>query len=240
VEGSALLIGAGGLGCGAALALAAGGVRRIGVVDDDCVDESNLQRQVLHSDARVGSPKIESLARAVAELSPQTLVVPHPGRFDADTAADLVSRYDVVLDGSDNLATKFLANDAAVLYRRPLVHGASVATIGQLMTVPVGGSPCYRCLFEDLPPAEAEPPSCSEAGVLGPVPGFIGALQGAEALRLLAGQAPAFAGRLLRYESSPLWFRAQRFNPNPACKVCGRSPVIVALDAAAYQRATAE
>jgi adenylyltransferase/sulfurtransferase len=160
-------------------------------------------------------------------------VTTHAVRFDASNAVALVDAYAVVVDGSDNFATKFVANDACVLARRPLVHGAAVGLGGQLLTVPAGGKPCYRCLFEDPPPAGVGP-SCAEAGVLGPVPGVIGALQGAEAARLLRGQNPAFAGRLVQYDSLGMSVRAVRFNPNPTCAVCGAAPRIRTLDAADY------
>jgi adenylyltransferase/sulfurtransferase len=230
---SVLIIGAGGLGCPAAFALAAAGVRDLGVVDDDVVDVTNLHRQILHGEPDVGILKVESLAHALEMRFPHARVEPHAMRFDADTAVSLVSRYDVIVDGSDNFATKCIANDACVLARRPLVHGAAVGLGGQLLTVPAGGKPCYRCLFEEEPPPGVGP-SCAEAGVLGPVPGVIGALQGAEAARILQGQNPAFAGRLVQYDSLGMTVRAVRFNPNPTCAVCGAAPRIRALDAALY------
>lgn len=230
---SVLIIGAGGLGCPAAFALAAAGVRDLGVVDDDVVDETNLHRQILHGEPDVGILKVESLAHALELRFPRVRVEPHAARFDADTAVSLVSRYDVVVDGSDNFATKFIANDACVLARRPLVHGAAVGLGGQLLTVPAGGKPCYRCLFEEEP-TPGVGPSCAEAGVLGPVPGVIGALQGAEAARILRGQNPALAGRLVQYDSFGMTVRAVRFNPNPTCAVCGAAPRIRTLDAALY------
>jgi adenylyltransferase/sulfurtransferase len=230
MNGSVLLIGAGGLGCGAALGLAAGGLGRLGVVDDDRVDESNLHRQVLHDEP--GAPKAASLARTLARRYPGTTVIAHEERFTPANAARLLAGHDVLVDGSDNLATKFLANDAAVLAGKPLVHAAAVGTGGQLLTVPAGGRPCYRCLFEELPAEEAQ--SCAEAGVLGPVPGVLGALQAAEALRLLRGETPACAGRLIRYDSSALSVRSVRFRPNRLCRVCGDRPSITTLEASAY------
>jgi molybdopterin/thiamine biosynthesis adenylyltransferase len=155
-------------------------------------------------------------------------------RFTADSAARLLDGYDVLLDGSDNLATKFLANDAAVLLRRPLVHGAAIGLAGQLLTVPAGGRPCYRCLFEELPAPDADAPSCAEAGVLGPVPGFIGALQAAEAVRILTGAAPAWSGRLLRFQVPSMELRTARFRANAACQVCGPRARIRALSATNY------
>lgn len=228
-----LVIGAGGLGCPAVFALAAAGVDCIGVVDDDRVDATNLHRQLFHGVGTVGMLKVDSLAGAVAARFPGVRIQKHPVRFDATNAAALTAAYAVVCDGSDNFATKFLANDAAVLARRPLVHGAAVGMGGQLLTVPAGGNPCYRCLFEEVPP-DGVGPSCAEAGVLGPVPGVIGALQGAEAARLLRGESPSFSGQLIQYDSGPMSFRTIRFNPNPSCGVCGSAPRIVALDPARY------
>jgi molybdopterin/thiamine biosynthesis adenylyltransferase len=233
VTGCVLIIGAGGLGCPAGLGLAAAGVTRLGVVDDDRVEVSNLHRQPLYGDADVGELKVVAFARALGRQFPDLRVDAHALRFDAGNAIALASGYDVIIDGSDNFATKFLANDAAVLAGKPLVHGAAVALGGQLMTVPVGGRPCYRCLFEALPPPGVGP-SCAEAGVLGPVPGVIGALQGVEAARLLAGETPAFAGRLLQYDSGSMLFRSVRFNPNRDCAVCGPDARIRALVPADY------
>lgn len=227
---SALVIGAGGLGCAAAWGLALGGVGRVILVDDDRVEESNLHRQVLHRRADVGAPKAESLARALRARFPALAAEARVERFTAGNARALVRAADVVLDGSDNLATKFLANDAAVAERRPLVHGAAVGTGGQWMSVPAGGRPCYRCLFEDLPPPDADAPSCAEAGVLGPVPAVIGARQALAALALLAGAGrhresrdgeKSCMGLLIRYDSHPMTFRSVTFRPNPGCRACG-------------------
>ena len=234
---SVLIIGAGGLGCPAAFALAAGGCARIAVVDDDVVDETNLHRQVLHTTAAVGEPKVASLARALTRRFPHVAVVAHRARFDAATAAALSAEHDVLVDASDNFATKFLANDAAVLHGKVLVHGAAIGLFGQALTVPAragagGAGPCYRCLFEDLPPGVGD--SCATAGVLGPVPGVIGALQAAEALRVMAGAAPSLIGRLIQYDSRSMSVRTVEFRANPACKVCGEHPQITALRAAAY------
>ncbi|MES1206283.1 MAG: HesA/MoeB/ThiF family protein [Pseudomonadota bacterium] len=228
-----LVIGAGGLGCPAVFALACAGVRRIGVVDDDRVDATNLHRQIFHGIASVGDLKVTSLARAVAARFPGVIVEPHAVRFDASSAAALIGDHAAVIDASDNFPTKFLANDAAVLAGRPLVHGAAVALGGQLLTVPAGGRPCYRCLFEEIPP-DGVGPSCAEAGVLGPVPGVIGALQGAEGARLARGETPAFSGLLIQYDSAPMSFRTVRVQPNPLCGVCGPAPRILHLDPAAY------
>jgi molybdopterin/thiamine biosynthesis adenylyltransferase len=232
---SVLVIGAGGLGCAAAFALGAAGVRRLGVVDDDVVDDTNIHRQFLHGLPDVGAPKVVSLARNLRARFPDVDVEMHASRFDA-ASAGLCHGYAVLVDASDNFATKVLANDAAVLAGQPLVHGAAVGMGGQLLTVPAGGHPCYRCLFEELPPPGVGP-SCAEAGVLGPVPAVIGALQGAEAARLLAGQTPAFVGRLIQYDSASMTLRSVRFQANALCAVCGRAPRIVDLDPAAYPAA---
>ena len=230
---SVLIIGAGGLGCPAAFALAAAGVTELGVVDDDRVDASNLHRQILHGTPDLGALKVDSLARALTRRFPGVRVTTHALRFDSDSAAALVAAHDVIVDGSDNFATKFVANDAAVLAGKPLVHGAAVGTGGQLLTVPAGGHPCYRCLFEDIPPPGVGP-SCAEAGVLGPVPGVIGALQGSEAARLVKGETPAFIGRLIQYDSAGMNVRAISFKPNPLCGVCGSTPRIRELAASNY------
>jgi adenylyltransferase/sulfurtransferase len=241
--GSVLILGAGGLGCPAALALGAAGVTRIGVIDDDRVDASNLHRQVLFADADVGELKVTAFGRALTRRYPALRVEPHAARFEVANAAALVAAYDIIVDGTDNFAAKFLANDAAVLAGKPLVHGAAVALGGQLLTVPgassaggLGGRPCYRCLFEE-PPAAGVGPSCAEAGVLGPVPGVIGALSGAEAARLAKGETPAFVGRLVQYDSRSMSVRAVRFNPNPQCAVCAPGARIHALAAADYPAA---
>lgn len=230
---SALIIGAGGIGLPAALAMAAAGVRRIALVDDDRVDATNLHRQVLFGDGDVGALKVDAGARSLARRFPALDVDRHAVRFHVGNARELCSEYDVVIDGSDNFATKFLANDAAVLARRTLVHGAAVALGGQLVTVPPGGHPCYRCLFEEPPPAGVGA-SCAEAGVLGPVPGVIGALAGAEAARVLAGGSPAFVGRLVQYDSGGMTIRTVHFNPNPTCAVCGAAARIRTLSAGDY------
>lgn len=230
-----LLVGAGGLGCGAALALAAAGVRRILLVDDDVVDETNLHRQVLHAESAIGEDKVVSLARGLRDRYPQVDVTGVRERFGVSNAARLMAQADVVLDGSDNLATKFLMNDAAVLLRKPLVHGAAVETGGQLLLVPAGGQPCYRCLFEELPPPDASAPSCAEAGVLGPVPGVIGAMQATLAVRLLEGETPTCVGRLLRYDAPSMKIRTVGYRRNPACAVCGEHPTITSLVRSAYE-----
>jgi molybdopterin/thiamine biosynthesis adenylyltransferase len=227
-----LVIGAGGLGCPAVFALAAAGIDRIGVMDDDRVDESNIHRQYLHGVGSVGMLKVDSLADALTRRFPEVTVARLVARFGVQ-GAPLLAAYDAVIDASDNFATKFLLNDAAVLARVPLIHGAAVGMGGQMMTILSGGRPCYRCLFEEIPPAGVGP-SCAEAGVLGPVPGVIGALQGVEAARLCRGELPAFANRIIQYDSASMTVRSVRLRPNPACGVCGLDPSIRRLDPSRY------
>jgi molybdopterin/thiamine biosynthesis adenylyltransferase len=231
--GSVLILGAGGLGCPAALALAAAGVTRIGIVDDDRVEASNLHRQVLFGEADVGAPKAVAFAAALTRRHPDVQVTPHAVRFEVANALALVAGYDVIVDGTDNFPTRYLVNDASVFLGKPVSHGSIFRLGGQLLTVPARGRPCYRCLFEEPPPPGVGP-SCAEAGVLGPVPGVIGALLGAEAARLSKGESPAFVGRLVQYDSPSMSVRTVRFNPNPLCAVCAPGARIHALSAADY------
>ena len=234
IQASVLLIGAGGIGCGAALALAASGVARIGVLDDDRVDESNLQRQILHSDTSVGQLKTDSLAATLDRRFPGVRVDVHPERLTTENALRLFGAYDAIIDGSDNLGTKFLANDAAVLSGKPLVHAAAVGVIGHVLLVRPGGRPCYRCFFEELPPPDSDAPSCAEAGVLGPIPGAIGALAAREAILFLQDPRTDSTGVLFRYDSPPMTTRTIKFHANPECRVCGVAPGIGSLRPEAY------
>ncbi|MDZ4695609.1 MAG: HesA/MoeB/ThiF family protein [Deltaproteobacteria bacterium] len=234
MQASILLIGAGGIGCGAALALAASGVARIGVLDDDRVDESNLQRQILHSESSVGLLKTDSLATTLGRRFAGVRVDTHPERLTADNALSLFGQYDAIIDGSDNLGTKFLANDAAVLSGKPLVHAAAVGIMGHVLLIRPGGRPCYRCLFEELPPPDSDAPSCAEAGVLGPIPGAIGALAAREAILFLQAPGTDSTGALFRYDSSPMTTRTIKFHANPDCRVCGIAPAITTLRPEAY------
>jgi molybdopterin/thiamine biosynthesis adenylyltransferase len=223
---SALVIGAGGLGGPALLVLAAGGVGRLVLVEDDAVETSNLNRQPLFGEADVGARKAVAAAARLRTLFPRVAVDVHDARFDVANAVDLVRSADVVVDGSDNFATKFLANDAALRARRPLVHGGVLRTTAQLLTVVpdrIGG--CLRCLFEAPPPPDAVP-SCSQAGVLGPVAGFAGALMGAEALRLLADERGAYEGRLYTYEARTGRSRIVLVRKRTGCAAClGTQPL---------------
>jgi sulfur-carrier protein adenylyltransferase/sulfurtransferase len=226
---SVLLIGSGGLGSPAALYLAAAGVGRLGLVDPDAVELSNLQRQILHGQSWLGKPKLESAAARLAEVNPHVVVDRHPVRFTPDNALEIAADYDVILDGCDNFPTRFLSNDAAFFLRKPLVYGAIQRFEGQLAVfAPHLGGPCYRCLLPEAP----EPgtvPSCAEAGVLGVLPGIIGSLQAMEAIKLLLGIGDAPSGRLTTYDALRSSFRAIALRRDPACRLCGETPDITSV-----------
>jgi molybdopterin/thiamine biosynthesis adenylyltransferase/rhodanese-related sulfurtransferase len=230
--GSVLLLGAGGLGSPAALYLAAAGVGRLGIVDSDVVELSNLQRQVLHTEARTGMPKAESARAALSALNPHVVVEPHVLRLDASNVDALVARYDVVLDGGDNFATRYLLSDACVRARKPLVHGSVYRFEGQVTTFLPGDGPCYRCLFPAPPPPELAP-SCAEAGVLGVLPGVMGLLQATEALKLLLGAGAPLSGRLLTWDALAATFRTLKVARAPDCPACNGQPVPAGPDAPA-------
>ena len=223
---SALVVGAGGLGGPAILVLAAAGVGRIVLVDDDAVETSNLARQPLFGEADVGARKAVAAAARVRALFPSVAVEARDERFAPANAVELARAADVVVDGSDNFATKFLANDAALRARRPLVHGGVLRTTAQLLTVVPGGlGGCLRCLFE-APPPVGSVPSCAEAGVLGPVAGLAGSLMGAEALRVLAGERGAYEGRLLVFEARTAKSRLVLVRKRQGCAACaGTQPL---------------
>jgi molybdopterin/thiamine biosynthesis adenylyltransferase len=216
---SALVIGAGGLGGPALLTLAAGGLGRVVLIDDDLVETSNLNRQPLFAEADLGRPKAAVAAARLRALHPALQVTALPRRFDAAEAMELVTAVDVVLDGSDNFPTKFLASDAAVRAGKPLVHGGVLRTSLQILSVVPGFSGCLRCLFE-VPPPPGQVPSCAEAGIVGALSGFAGGLMGAEALRLLAGQRGAYAGRLFVFEARTGRGRLVLVRRRPGCPAC--------------------
>lgn len=218
-----LVVGAGGLGAPILLYLAAAGVGTLGIVDDDSVDISNLQRQVIHTTERVGTPKVASAGAAIAALDPAIRVVPHRLRLDAESAAELFADYDVIADGSDNFETRYAVNDAAVAAGRTLVSGAVLRFDGQLSTFkPHAGPeyPCYRCLFPEAPPPDAVP-TCSEAGILGAVAGVVGSLQATEVLKELLGLGSGLAGRLLLYDALSAETRSISFARRADCPACG-------------------
>jgi molybdopterin/thiamine biosynthesis adenylyltransferase len=224
LDSKVLLVGAGGLGSPAGLYLAAAGVGTIGIADFDRVDLSNLQRQVLHTTERVGTPKTESAEAALRALNPDVRVVRHDVRLDAANVMDVIALYDVIVDGCDNFATKYLVNDAAVLRRKAVVYGSIFRFDGQASVFAPGG-PCYRCLYPEATPPELAP-SCDEAGVLGVLPGVVGLIQATEALKVLLGKGRTLQGRLLAYDALEMAFREYRIRRDPACAVCGEQPSI--------------
>ena len=228
LAGRVLLIGAGGLGSPVATYLAAAGVGTLGIVDDDRVELSNLQRQILHATPSVGQPKTESARRRIADLNPDVRVVAHPVRLTSANALEILADYDVVVDGTDNFATRYLSNDACALLGKPNVYGSVYQFEGQVSVFWRGHGPCYRCLFPE-PPPPGEVPSCAEAGVLGILPGVIGLLQATEALKLLLDLGDSLAGRLLLYDALAMDFRTIRVRRSPDCPLCGDNPTIRAL-----------
>ena len=215
-----VLVGAGGLGSPVALYLAAAGVGTIGLVDDDVVDESNLQRQVLHSTDRIGMKKIESARLSLSALNPDVRVSGFDERLTADNVEARIASYDVIVDGTDSFETRYVLNDAAVKLRKPVVHGSIYRFDGQVTTfVPFEG-PCYRCLYPTMPPPELAP-ACEEAGVLGVLPGLIGMLQATETLKLLLGVGETLAGRLLMVDALNTEFKEVKVSRDPACPACG-------------------
>ncbi len=226
--GSALVVGAGGLGSPAALYLAAAGVGRIGLVDFDRVEESNLQRQIIHGTGSIGQPKLASAAARIRDLNPHVEVELHAARLDSSNALPILARYELVIDGTDNFPTRYLVNDAAVLSKKPTVYGSIFRFEGQASVFGAAGGPCYRCLYPE-PPPPALVPNCEEGGVLGVVPGIIGSIQAAEALKLLLGIGRTLAGRLLLFDAARMSFREIALRRNPACPVCGDAPTVRAL-----------
>jgi molybdopterin/thiamine biosynthesis adenylyltransferase/rhodanese-related sulfurtransferase len=224
LDSRVLLIGAGGLGSPAALYLAASGIGTIGLVDDDVVDESNLQRQVLHASDRVGMPKTESARMTLNALNPETRVVEHRERLDADNVERLIADYDVIVDGTDNFETRYLLNDAAIRLRKPVVHGSIYRWDGQVTTFAPFAGPCYRCMYPTQPPPELAP-SCAVAGVLGVLPGIVGLLQANEVFKLLLGVGETLAGRLLMFDAMATEFSEVRIWRDPACPSCGEGTI---------------
>ena len=223
-----LLVGAGGLGSPAALYLAAAGVGTLGIVENDRVDATNLQRQVLHGTASIGRSKLESAAERLHDLNPHVAIEHHPVRLVAANALDIVGRYDLVVDGSDNFPTRYLVNDASVLTGRPYVYGAVLRWEGQVAVFGAEGGPCYRCLFREPPPPGLVP-DCAEGGVLGVLPGVIGSLQALETIKWIVGSGDALAGRLLIFDALDLRFREVRVPRDPGCPVCGDHPTQTGL-----------
>jgi adenylyltransferase/sulfurtransferase len=222
------IVGAGGLGCPVGYYLTAAGVGTIAIIDSDTVELSNLQRQIAHSVTSIGVPKVESAKKTFEALNPDVKIIPYKQKISKDNIIDLIKDYDVVVDGSDNFPTRYLVNDACVLAGKPLISGAILRFEGQVTSIIPGDGPCYRCLFEEPPPAGLVP-SCQEAGVLGVLPGVIGCLQATEALKLILGKGKLLRGELLIYDALKVIFRKVKVRRNPACPICGEDPTIKEL-----------
>src|SRR5215467_4739886 len=220
LKSKVLLVGAGGLGSPAGVYLAASGVGTIGLVDYDVVDESNLQRQILHWTSSVGTPKVDSARRTLFEVNPNVKVRTHNLHLDASNVLDIFSDYDVIVSGSDNFTTAYMVNDAAVLLKKPVVYGSIFQFEGQASTfIPYEG-PCFRCLYSEAAPPELAP-SCDEAGVLGVLPGTIGLVQATETIKLLLNLGTTLSGRLLTYDALEMTFKQFKIRRDPACSACG-------------------
>ena len=224
-----LLIGAGGLGSPLALYLAAAGVGTIGLVEFDAVDVTNLQRQVLHTTADIGRPKIDSARDALQHLNPNVQLRAHRDRLTSANALDVLRDYDIVVDGTDNFATRYLANDACVLLGKPYVYGSIFRFDGQASVFIAGDAPCYRCLYAEPPPA-AMVPNCAEGGVLGVLPGLIGTIMATEVIKLVVGIGETLAGRLLLVDALALSFRQVRVSRDPECPMCGTRTIRELID----------
>ena len=226
---SVLMIGTGALGSPSAMYLAAAGVGRIGLVDPDVVDASNLQRQILHGESWVGKSKLESAAARLKEVNPHVKVELHPVRFTPENAMQIAAGYDIIVDGSDNFPTRFLTNDTAFFLKKPLVYGAIHRFDGQASVfAPHLGGPCYRCLLPVMPPPGSVP-SCQEAGVLGVLPGIIGSIQAMETLKLILGIGTIPLGKLTVYDALQSSFRSLKLNRDPQCRLCGDRPDITSV-----------
>jgi len=223
LDAKVLLLGAGGLGSPTALYLAAAGVGTLGIVDDDDVDLSNLQRQVIHSTQRVGIPKVDSAEESIHALNPEVKVVKYPVRIDASNIMEIIEGYDVIVDGVDNFPTRYLLNDASVRLRIPVVSASILGFDGQLSVFKPYDGPCYRCLFPVPPPAELAP-SCGANGVLGVLPGTMGLLQATEVIKLIVGAGEPAIGRLLLYDALAATLTEVKVRRDPECAVCSREP----------------
>lgn len=228
LDAKVLCIGAGGLGSPAALYLAAAGIGTLGIIDADYVDISNLQRQILHTESRLGLPKVKSAEAALSALNGGINITTHHTRLSSDNVMEIFSQYDVIVDGSDNFATRYLANDACVMLNKPNVHGSIFRFDGQTTVFHPGQGPCYRCLYPEPPPPEASP-NCEEAGVLGVLPGVIGVIQAIETIKLVLKTGTGLTGRLLTFDALAMQFTELKINADKNCPVCGQTPSITEL-----------
>jgi molybdopterin/thiamine biosynthesis adenylyltransferase len=223
LDASILVVGAGGLGSPVIQYLAAAGVGHLAIADDDVVERSNLQRQIVHADADVGRPKVESAAEYVRDLNPDVAVEAHETRLGPENVGDLLDGHDLVVDASDNFRTRYVVNDAARLREIPVAHGAIYKFEGQITTLAPDG-PCYRCLFPEAPEPE-NAPDCATTGVLGVLPGTVGTIQATEAVKHLLGLGETLTGRLLFYDAREMSFETVEYRQNPDCPVCGDDPI---------------
>jgi molybdopterin/thiamine biosynthesis adenylyltransferase len=228
LESKVLVVGAGGLGCPVGYFLAAAGVGTLAMVDDDVVELSNLQRQIAHNVGTLGQPKVESAKKTFEALNPDCKVIPLQMRLNKENILDLFKQYDVIVDGTDNFPTRYLINDACVMLGKPLVSGAILRFEGQVTTIVPGEGHCYRCLFEEPPPAGMVP-SCSEAGVLGVMTSVIGGLQATEVIKLILGQGKLLTNQLMIYDALGMTFRKVKVPRNPNCGICSDNPSITEL-----------
>jgi len=228
LKAKVFMIGAGGLGCPVGYYLSAAGVGTIAIIDNDTIELSNLQRQIAHNTERIGMLKADSAKKTFESLNPDVNIIAIKERITRDNIFDLIKDYDIIVDGSDNFPTRYLINDACVLKGKPLVSGAILRFEGQATTILPGKGHCYRCLFEEMPPAGLVP-SCQEAGVLGALPGIIGGIQALEVLKLILGQGEPLSNQLLIYDGLRTTFRKVKIPKNPDCPVCGKNPTITAL-----------
>jgi len=223
-----LIVGLGGLGSPAALYLAAAGVGTLGLVDHDQVDLSNLQRQIIHSEKSVGHSKLESARESLLAINPELKIQLHEVRLNSDNAIEIIKEYDVVIDGTDNFPVRYLINDACVLLGKPNIYGSIFQFEGQVTVFKPGAGPCYRCLFPE-PPSPNSVPTCSQAGVLGVLPGVVGTLQATEVIKVLLGKGELLVGRLLLYDALKMRFREVAFEQDKGCPLCGDTPTITGL-----------
>ena len=219
LQSKVLVVGAGGLGSSAAFYLAAAGVGRLGIVDFDVVEESNLQRQILHTTDRIGQPKVESAKKSLLALNPDIEVQTYRVKLTDKNAEDIFKNYDIVVDGSDNFPTRYLVNDTCVLLKKPNIHGSVYQFEGQVSVFWPGRGPCYRCLYPE-PPPPGFAPSCAEAGVMGVVPGIIGMLQAMETIKIILGKGDLLVGRLLCYDALKGQFKELKLKQDPNCPLC--------------------
>jgi adenylyltransferase/sulfurtransferase len=225
LDAKVLMVGAGGLGSPSAYYLAAAGVGTLGIIDNDVVDLSNLQRQILHTHDRIGQPKTDSAKQTIQALNPDVRVVTYQEKLTSENIMDIIKDYDIVVDGCDNFPTRYLVNDACVMAKKPNVHGSIFQFEGQASVFYPGKGPCYRCLYPQPPPAEMAP-NCQEAGVLGVLPGLIGVIQALETIKLILGKGDTLAGRLLCFNTLTMEITTLNLKADPSCPVCGEKPSI--------------